>query len=220
MTVFAIITSFFGLVTGLEFAHRSWRLVQVSDEYRPLGSKGRWRFDWTHYTMSVGYTYMTAVLVGASIPHEPLVRPLAMPAALFLLQLGLQLLATGLAGGGGSLGTPLKAPCAISSVPRSKPVPPLALTLAEDVVAVDGGGARTWRRELMDRYSASSCFRSMVAQVNWLWAVGAISAGTATMAALWAVEDETIAYGIGQSLSFFGPTLLPSNTYCVSAKEN
>lgn len=136
---------------------------------------------------------MTALLIGASIPHEPLVRPLAMPAAIFLLQLGLQLAATGAAS---ALGRP-RAPFAISSVAKGAAVPPLALTLAEDVVAVDGGGGKAWRRELMARYDASPRFRQMVSQVNWLWAAGTIAAAAATLTAVWAVDDQTIAYGVG-----------------------
>ncbi|KAJ9145064.1 hypothetical protein NKR23_g5488 [Pleurostoma richardsiae] len=188
--LFAIITSFFGLVTGIEFALRSWKLCLPADTYRPLGGR-RWRFDFTHMTLSFGYTVMTAILIGASIPHEPLVRPLAIPVPLFFIQVGLQLLATGLANATGRV-----APFRISSVAKGERTPPLVFTLIEDVVAVDGGAGQSYRTRLMARYKASPSFRRLIAGINWFWGIGAFLDGVGTLVVIWTVKQE-VAYGVG-----------------------
>jgi len=189
--VFAIITSFFGLITGIEFALRSWKLIQKTDQYRPLGGR-RWRFDFTHFTLSFGYTYMTGILIGASIPYEPLVRPLALPAPLFFLQLGFQLLLTGW-----MHATNRPAPFRISSVPKGDRTPTLVFTLVEDIVAVDGGAGKEYRERLMARYKASPKFRLLITQLNWFWGVGAFLDGVVTIVLLFTI-DEIAAYGVGK----------------------
>ncbi|SPQ23452.1 c71a3e63-283b-494b-9501-4cc53e3bde22 [Thermothielavioides terrestris] len=188
--VFAIITSFFGIVTGIEFSLRSYKLVFKGDAYRPVGGT-RWSFDYTHWTLTLGYAVMTAILIGASIPHDPLVRPLAMPVPLFFIQVGLQLAWSGWMDRTGRL-----APFRISSVAKGGRVRPMVFTLIEDVVAVDGGGGREYRYALLARYDASRRFRAMIEQQNWFWAVGALIDGVGTMVVIWTVP-ETVAYGVG-----------------------
>ncbi|KAI1073960.1 hypothetical protein F5B20DRAFT_475491 [Whalleya microplaca] len=188
--LFAIITSFFGLVSGLEFAHRSWRLILKADTYRPLDGK-RWRFDFTHITLSIGYTVMTGILIGASIPHEPLVRPLAMPLPLFFIEVGALALATGLMA---ALG--MNTTCKVSSVPKGEPIPPVLLTFIEDVVAVDGGAGQSYRRRVLERYKVSRKFRALIKGLNWFWGVGCILVGAGSLAVVWTVP-QVIGYGIG-----------------------
>ena len=189
--VFAIITSFFGLVTGIEFALRSWKLILKTDKYRPLGGR-RWKFDFTHFTLSFGYTYMTGILIGASIPHEPLVRPLALPAPLFFFQLGIQLLVTSW-----MHHTHRPAPFRISSWAKGDRTPLLVYTLVEDIVAVDGSAGKEYRQRLMARYKISPKFRLMLAQLNWFWGIGALLDGAGTIVLLFTL-DERIAYGVGK----------------------
>lgn len=196
--VFAIITAFFGLVTGIEFGLRCLKLMLPRDEYRPLGTdpvKDRWKFDFTHHTLSFGYTYMTGILIGASIPHEPIVKPLAMPVPLFFIQMGLQLLYSGWANKKHK-----KAPFRISSVPKGGRIPPLVFTIVEDIVSVDGAGGKEYRRAFNARYAISKRFRDMIARQNWFWGVGALACGVATMIVIWTVPKE-IAYGVGMFLS-------------------
>ncbi|KAI0841187.1 hypothetical protein F5Y06DRAFT_293675 [Hypoxylon sp. FL0890] len=188
--LFAIITSFFGLVSGLEFAHRSWRLILKDDKYRPLDGK-RWRFDFTHMALSVGYTVMTGILIGASIPHEPLVRPLAMPLPLFFIEVGSLALSTGIMDA-----MNLPTTCKVSSTPKGAPIPPVLLTFIEDVVAVDGGAGKTYRKRLLGRYKVSKDFRALIKGLNWFWGVGCILVGAGSLAVVWTVPQE-IAYGIG-----------------------
>ncbi|KAI0404628.1 hypothetical protein F4802DRAFT_225454 [Xylaria palmicola] len=197
--LFAIITSFFGLVSGLEFAHRSWRLIHKNDKYRPLDGT-RWRFDFTHWTLSICYTIMTGILIGASIPHEPLVRPLAIPVPLFFIGAGMLCIVTGTMS---ALG--MRTACKVSSVPKGAPQPPYVLTAVEDVVGVDGGGARPFRGRLLERYKASKSFRRLIAELNWFWGIGSVISGTGTLAAVWVIPQQEVAYGVGwgEPLVFF-----------------
>ncbi|KAI1386759.1 uncharacterized protein F4822DRAFT_325761 [Hypoxylon trugodes] len=188
--LFAIITSFFGIVSGLEFAHRSWRLIMKDDYYRPLNGK-RWRFDFTHTTLSIGYTVMTGILIGASIPHEPLVRPLAMPLPLFFIEVGSLALSTGVMDMKN-----MPATCKVSSTPKGAPIPPVLLTFIEDVVAVDGGAGKTYRERLLGRYKVSKDFRKLIKGLNWFWGIGSILVGAGSLAVVWTIPQE-IAYGIG-----------------------
>jgi hypothetical protein len=189
--VFAIITSFFGIVTGIEFGLRCFKLIFKGDKYRPRGGT-RWSFDFTHWTLSCGYTIMTGILIGASIPHDPLVRPLAIPVSLFFIQVGLQL-----AWSGWMNRTKRPAPFKISSIPKGGRVPPLVFTLVEDIVGVDGAGGREYREALLARYETSPRFRKMIAEQNWFWAVGALVDGIGTMVVIWTVP-ERVAYGVGE----------------------
>ncbi|GAB1315383.1 hypothetical protein MFIFM68171_05593 [Madurella fahalii] len=188
--IFAIITSFFGIVTGIEFGLRCLKLILKDEKYRPVGGT-RWSFDFTHWTLSFGYTVMTAILIGGSIPHDPLVRLLAIPVPLFFIQIGLQLVWSGWMNV-----TRRPAPCKISSVPKGARVPPLVLTIIEDIVGVDGAGGRVYRNSLMARYEVSPRFRTMIAQQNWFWAVGALVDGIGTMVVIWTVPEK-VAYGVG-----------------------
>lgn len=194
LPVFAIVTSFFGLISGLEFAHRSWRLIHKNDKYRPLDGR-RWKFDFTHWTLSICYTIMTGILIGASIPHEPLVRPLAIPVPLFFIGAGMLCIVTGVMS---ALG--MRTACKVSSIPKGAPQPPYVLTAVEDVVGVDGGGARPFRRRLLERYKASKAFRRLIAELNWFWGIGSVISGAGTLAAVWVIPSQEIAYGVGKSL--------------------
>lgn len=178
-------------MTGLEFGLRCLKLIKKKDTYRPPGG-GRWKFDFTHWTLSFGYTYMTAILIGASIPWEPLVRPLAMPVSLFFIQVGLELVVSGVMNAMGR-----RAPFKMSSVPKGAKVPPLVLTIVEDIVGVDGGAGKSYRKRLMDRYKASARFRAIIRGMTWFWGVGALLDGIGTLVVIWTVPQE-VAYGVGE----------------------
>lgn len=188
--IFAIITAFFGIVTGIEFGLRSLKLILPPDTYRPIGGS-RWKCDFTHWTLSFGYTVMTGILIGASIPHEPLVRPLAIPVPLFMIQMGIMLLVSGW------MNVKHKpTPCRVSSIPKGQRTRPLVYTIVEDIIAVDGAAGITYRRALMARYEVSPRFRKLIAQMNWFWGFASLLIGIGTMVVIWTVDQE-IAYGIG-----------------------
>ena len=135
---------------------------------------------------------MTAILIGASIPHEPLVRPLAIPVSLFFIQVGSELIISGVANV-----MHVKAPFKMSSVAKGERVPPMVLTIVEDIVGVDGGAGKSYRKRLMDRYHASPRFRKMIRTMNWFWGIGSVLCGIGTLVVIWTVPQE-VAYGVGE----------------------
>ncbi len=136
---------------------------------------------------------MTGILIGPSIPTEPLVRPLAMPLLILLIQVGSQLLISGIMNWRNCA-----APFRISSIPKGGKMHPMVYTIVEDIVAVDGGAGKGYRERLRARYDASWRFRLLIAQLNWFWAAGALLDGIGTMVALWTIPSETVAYGVGE----------------------
>lgn len=194
--IFAVITSFFGIVTGIEYGFRILKLVNKKDTYRPLGTTSRWSFDYTHHTLGIGYFYMSGILIGASIPHSPPIRPLALPVCLFLIQAGTQL-----AVHGWMHAHKIPAPFRISSIPKGGRVLPLVYTLVEDIIAVDGNAGKDYRTSLMARYTVSPRFRKMIIQMNWFWAIGALVDGIGTLVVIWTVP-EVVAYGVGWGSPF------------------
>ncbi|KAK1756735.1 hypothetical protein QBC47DRAFT_451315 [Echria macrotheca] len=190
--IFAVITSFFGIVTGIEYGFRILKLTRKHDDnFRPLGTTSRWCFDYTHHTLGIGYFYMSALLIGASVPHTPPIRPLAMPVCLIVIQAGAQLVWHGW-----MHARHRPAPFRISSVPKGQRVRPLVYTLVEDIIAVDGNAGKEYRAALDARYAASAHFRRLLVQLNWFWAVGALVDGIGTLVVIWTVP-EVVAYGIG-----------------------
>lgn len=135
---------------------------------------------------------MTGILIGASIPHEPLVRPLAMPLPLFFIEVGSLALASGYMDA-----RKMHTTCKVSSIPKGGLMPPVLLVFIEDVVAVDGGAGKTYRKRLWGRYEASKHFRALIKGLNWFWGVGSILVGAGSLAVVWTVPQE-IAYGIGK----------------------
>ena len=72
--------------------------------------------------------------------------------------------------------------------------------IIEDVIAVDTGAGRAYRRAINDRYEASPMFRRMLWQLNMFWAVPALAMGAGVTAVV--ADDrvpQTIAYGIGMT---------------------
>ena len=67
-----------------------------------------------------------------------------------------------------------QAPFRISSTPKGSVMPTALYVLIEDIVAVDGGGGRKYRRALRDRYLASPYFRHMLFEMNCFWGGGSI----------------------------------------------
>lgn len=67
-----------------------------------------------------------------------------------------------------------RAPFRISSTPKGYTMPTALYVLIEDIVAVDGGGGKKYRRALRDRYLASPYFRQMLFEMNCFWGGGSI----------------------------------------------
>jgi hypothetical protein len=163
----------FGFVSGYEYGCRCWLLLLPRDEYRPLFSSRRfWDFDGLHWILAIPYSVLTGILIGGSIPKEPLVRVLAMPMAVGNIILGLMFIASGIA-----VKTKMKLPFRMSSYIKGSTCPPITYTIIEDVIAVDAGAGKVYREALLQRYNASPRFRKMLIQLVWFWGIPSIVVG-------------------------------------------
>jgi hypothetical protein len=190
--VFAIITSVFGFVSGYEYGYRIWLLLLPHDDYRPLfGSRRFWGFDGLHWILTIPYTVLTGILIGGSIPGEPLVRVLAMPMAVGNIIIGFMFIINGIA-----VHKKLNLPFRMSSHIKGSICPPITYTIIEDVIAVDAGAGKVYREAFMQRYNASPRFRSTLIQLVWFWGAPSVVVGAVLLALIFAVKKE-VAYGLG-----------------------
>ncbi|SLM36653.1 hypothetical protein LPUS_06270 [Lasallia pustulata] len=193
--IFAVTTSVFGLISGAEWAVRTWLLWRW-EGLRPLGVDGpggRWAFDFFHWSYSIGYTIALIELIIGAAPFRPIVRLCALPAPSFILFFGLLLLTFQVYC---HLG--FETPFRISSLPRGVPMRPLIYTILEDVIAVDTKCGRGYREQLKKRYEASPMFRGMLKRLNLFWGLPATVLGAGIVALVWIPQvPETVAYGIG-----------------------
>ena len=70
--------------------------------------------------------------------------------------------------------------------------------IIEDVIAVDTGMGRQYRKALNDRYEASPAFRQLLHAMDLFWALSALLVGAGTTAAV--LNDrvpQEVAYGVG-----------------------
>lgn len=194
--LFAIITSVFGFVTGYEYTIRGYLLLLKSPRYRPLrGSRRFWDFDSVQWVLVAPYTVLTGLLIGFSIPTQPLTRGLATPMPLGMIILGGMLAASAYAHTWRWRLRHFR----LSSHVVGDVVPPLLFCIIEDVVAVDGRGGQTYRRAALDRYHASPRFRRMLVQLTWFWSLPALVLGFILLILIFTVRKE-VAYGLGWSV--------------------
>lgn len=156
----------------LDWAQRTWRLVQPSDEYRPLGTNSRWALDFYHinYTSTIPLVTLFIALGAAKQSLTLVSVPVPFLFAFVGLELFYAAIAYALQPRGGT-------PVRISSIPKGAPPRPAAYTLIEDMVAVTGRGGKRYRRALDARYRVSSAFRQMLAVVTLVWATLATATG-------------------------------------------
>lgn len=189
--IFAVTTGLFGIISGLEWAYRSWRLWR-QEWVRPFGGKKN-GFDFFHISYTIGYTIALIELIVGAAPHDPFVRLCAMPAPSFIVFFGGELLFFSILHRLHFL-TPFQ----ISSLPKGVPMRPMTYTILEDVIAVDTGAGRAYRQAINERYEASHQFRVLLHRVDLFWAVPALLVGVACMVVAGIPQvPQTIGYGIG-----------------------
>lgn len=135
---------------------------------------------------------MVELIVG-TIPKEPPIRLLAMPAASMCYAMGTQMLIVDILR---LLGC--RAPVRVSSLPRGVPLRPAIYSIIEDVVAVDGGGGTEFRQRLNLRYQASHYFRQMLHRLTLFWAFGALGIAAATTAIIF-TTSRNVAYVVSSN---------------------
>lgn len=134
---------------------------------------------------------LTGILIGGSIPKQPLVRVLAMPMAVGNIIMGFMFIISGIA-----VHRKMKLPFRMSSHIKGSICPPITYTIIEDVIAVDAGAGKVYREALLQRYNASPRFRTMLIQLVWFWGVPSVVVGTVLLALIFTVKKE-VAYGLG-----------------------
>lgn len=152
------------------------------------------QLDFFHICYTLGFTVLTAELVGGIIPDEPVLQLLAMPAPSLLLIVGGLLVISWAMGAAG-----IKPHFRVSSLLAGTPTRPLVYTIMEDIVAVDGNGGQQWREALNARYEASPAFRQMLIRLNVFWGFAAVILGTILTIIIF-TTPKTTGYGIGELL--------------------
>jgi hypothetical protein len=101
----------------------------------------------------------------------------------------------------------IRLPARISSFPHYEPLPPLAYTYVEDVVAVDGGGCTEFRKAWRTRYEESAVIRKVIRYMSLLWGFTGVFGGGALIAAAWLASVDT-AYGVCYGLPWLWALLV------------
>ena len=148
------------------------------------------QLDWFHWNYSFAWFIIMLELIIGTIPREPPIRLLSMPASTMLFTFAVELL----------LFEALRlfyipSPCRISSMPKGSPLRPGIYSIIEDVVAVDGSGGTAYRERLNARHEASPMFRQMLIHLTWFWAGGAALIASATTVVIFTVPGPA-AYGV------------------------
>lgn len=182
-----------GFISGGEYGLRGLRLCLKRDNYRPLNGAWRWGFDSTHLVLGPPYFFMTALMIGFSIPDPPIMRGLSMIMPVGIIMGGATMVMTGI-----GHHFQWKLPFRLSSHVKGDICPPLTFCIMEDITACDGGGGKIYRQAAMDRYNASPRFRRMLVQMLWAWAISAILLGALLLLIIWLPQvDQEVGYAIG-----------------------
>jgi len=193
--VFSISTGALGTVSIVEYFIRFRRLWRRNSNCRVIGAR-RYYLDFFHWNLSIAWLAVMIELIVGTIPENPPIRLLAMPAPSMLFAFGIQMLIIDVL-----RLTGFKAPIRISSLPRGTPMRPGIYSLIEDVCAVDGSGGTEFRQRLNLRYMASHYFRQMLHRLTLFWAIGALVAASASTAIIFTCSRD-VAYVIGWTLPF------------------
>ncbi|KAF7967153.1 hypothetical protein HWV62_35690 [Athelia sp. TMB] len=192
---FNILSSIFGFPTILQWAKRMWYLCRKDSDCRPLGG-ARLRVNFFQISFTLNALLVLAQLLVAVWPAQPIVPLFAMLQETVLFTTGAQLIAHFVLH---NLGATQRV--RISSTPKGARVRPAVYTIAEDIVAVDGGGGRRFREEWNARYEASPAFRRMLSRLDAFWGFGAVAVAGAATALVWTVPVAA-GYWIGWFVPF------------------
>ncbi|OCK79078.1 hypothetical protein K432DRAFT_355609 [Lepidopterella palustris CBS 459.81] len=193
--VFSISTGALGSVSIVEYFLRFYRLWKKGSTCRVIGAR-RFYLDWFHWNLSVAWFFIMIELIAGTVPKNPPIRLLAMPAPTMAFALGVELLIIDIMR---LLG--MRAPCRISSLPMGAPLRPGIYAIIEDVCAVDGSGGTEFRQRLNLRYQASRMFRQMLHRLTLFWAFGAVGVAAVSTAIIFTVSRD-VAYVLGWTIPF------------------
>ncbi|KAJ5046930.1 hypothetical protein J3E74DRAFT_428270 [Bipolaris maydis] len=194
-TVFGIITALMGGTAIFEYFERFWRLWKKNSTCQVLGAS-RYSCDFFQWNLTFIFAAIIALLVVGTLPKEPMVRLLALPLPTVLALLGLELSIL-------ELGYMYRwrSPFQISSVSRGQIMRPSIYFIVEDIVAVDGDGATSFRIRLNERYQASPYFRKMLHQLSLFWALPAMVVAVGTTFLVFSLKRD-LSYVLGWVVPF------------------
>jgi hypothetical protein len=184
--VFSISTGALGTVSIVEYQVRLWRLWKKNSNCRVIGARTRLYLDFFHWNMTIGWIVVMAELIGGTIPENPPIRLLSMPATTMLWAIGIQMMILEI-----MRLFAIPAPFRISSLPKGAPLRPALYSIIEDVVAVDGSGGTEFRQRLNLRFLASKHFRVMLHRLTLFWSIGAIVIAATVTGVIFAAEGVT-----------------------------
>jgi hypothetical protein len=164
---------------------------------RVIGAR-RWYLDFFHWNISIAWMAVMLELIIGTVPAEPPIRLLAMPATSMVLAFGVQMIIIDIL-----RALKIPAPIRISSLPRGSALRPGIYSIIEDICAVDGTGGTEFRQRLNLRYQASHYFRQMLHRLTLFWAIGALVIGAATTAIIFTVPSRDAAYVVSLNLSLY-----------------
>ncbi|GFZ49882.1 hypothetical protein JCM24511_07285 [Saitozyma sp. JCM 24511] len=221
--VLSITMAALGGVSLIEYIYRTWRLVNRKSDCRCSGAKRHHRtttdqaliqqLDWFHWCFTLMWVFVLAELIYGTTPTLPPMRLLSMPLATVLYTFGTIMLVVD-----AMRYLRITIPFPLSSQPRGSVPRPAIYPYIEDIVAVDGGGGATYRKQLSDRYEASPIFRAMLSKLSLFWWIGAELVATLTTALVFTLPKEP-AYVVGWSLPFLWAGIWTAATIWYAKRE-
>lgn len=165
-------TAVLGVFTVIAIVERVWKLIQPSEEFRPLKSP-RYALDifqWGYFgALILISALITSTLARDDIDndgHDLQTRLISLPASLLMYFLAtLTLLSLFLSG------SRVKLPFRFGSLEAGNVVRPAIYYIVEDVVAVDGNGGIGYREAFTERYESSPIFQKMIWTLSVVWMV-------------------------------------------------
>ncbi|EIW85669.1 hypothetical protein CONPUDRAFT_118641 [Coniophora puteana RWD-64-598 SS2] len=202
--VFAISTSPCGAVSLFSLFSRTYALFRKDSTCRPLPSTssttpsrgdtpGRWHLDNFNYNFAFCFAIITIIL-STAISHQPTsnIRLISVPIAVLLLLVCSQLVLVPLL-----IALDVRAPFRFSSLAAGERLRPATFIIAEDVVAVDGGGGTEFRRRWNERYDASADFRRLMVRLDLLWGFSGLALAGGIFGVVFGVQEENVGYVVG-----------------------
>ncbi|PWY61973.1 hypothetical protein BO83DRAFT_326939 [Aspergillus eucalypticola CBS 122712] len=209
----SVSSAILGASTLYSLGLRTWRLLKLTSNCRPLTSESRWNLDFFHWNYLLGFVLVTLIIVIGLTRDPPSVRMTALPPSILLVQVGLTLVIVGILAK-----LRVRQPFPVSSMPAGSVFRPGILVIIEDIVAVDGGRGTAYRSALMERYAASKRFQRLMEDLNWFWGFGGLIMGIILICVLASVGSKTFAFGLGWTIPWiWAGTWAVITTYCAKS---
>lgn len=90
----------------------------------------------------------------------------------------------------------------MSSVEKGDRIRSGVYTIAEDIVAVDGGQGQSYRRQLQARYLCSGDIASLCFRLDILWGLSGLVVAAICFALIFTLHEANIAYILGRVQCF------------------